>query len=523
MAEQSKPVKLYRNVDGGSSNFCIVFLSILIGLLWINYSRRNKGSAPGPFLKIPFLGHLESLLGGSDLVKKSANLRRKYGDIFSYNIIGMNTVHLCSFELINSALKKREVSSRIPFQKFSNISKVISDIYIHGLHGIVVTEGKEWQEQRRFCFKTLKNFGFGKSSMESIMHEEVINFSEQLRSESKNGPVDLANRFNVMVINVLWRIIGGKRFDYKDEKFAELVGHLNEGFSAIAPTPRLAFLFAFPFLKDWAPKLTGFENIQRGYHGVYEFLKGEIKSHQENLDLDNPKDFIDAYLIEMKKKKDNEDTSSSFYEEMGIECLFCVLHDLFLAGSETSSTFLLWSIIFLMRNPESQARIHAELDAVVEPERLAGIEDQSETPFTLAFIDEVHRMASHVPLAVQHWTSEDVEVGGFVIPADSIIIPNISEVHHDPKTWGDPEVFRPERFLDNNGQFVKNERVIPYSIGARRCPGESLAKSEIYLFLTGLLKNFSFHIPHQEEGPSLDYNFGFTLLPKAFKVDIVPR
>ena len=132
-------------------------------------------------------------------------------------------------------------------------------------------------------------------------------------------------------------------------------------------------------------------------------------------------------------------------------------------------------------------------------------------------------MASHVPLAVQHWTNEDVEVGGFVIPANSIIIPNISEVHHDPKTWGDPDVFRPEGFLDVSGQFVKSERVIPYSIGARRCPGESLAKSEIFLFLTGLLKNFSFHIPHKEDGPSLDYNFVFTLLPKSFKVDIVPR
>jgi methyl farnesoate epoxidase/farnesoate epoxidase len=84
----------------------------------------------------------------------------------------------------------------------------MSDIYIHGLHGNVVTEGKEWQEQRRFSFKTLKNFGFGKSSMESIMHEEVINFAEQLRKESENGRVDLANKFNVMVINVLWRIIG---------------------------------------------------------------------------------------------------------------------------------------------------------------------------------------------------------------------------------------------------------------------------------------------------------------------------
>jgi hypothetical protein len=90
-------------------------------LLWIKYSQRKKGSAPGPFLKIPFLGHLESLLGGSDLVKKSANLRRKYGDMFSYNIIGTNTAHLCSYELISSALKKREISPRIQFQKFSKL------------------------------------------------------------------------------------------------------------------------------------------------------------------------------------------------------------------------------------------------------------------------------------------------------------------------------------------------------------------------------------------------------------------
>jgi len=176
-----------------------------------------------------------------------------------------------------------------------------------------------------------------------------------------------------------------------------------------------------------------------------------------------------------------------------------------------------------MRHPEYQARIHAELDNVVGQDRLASIEDQSETPFTLAFIDEVHRMASHVPLAVQHWTNEDVEIGGFVVPANSIIIPNISEVHHDRDTWGDPDTFRPERFLDAEGQFSKSEKVIPYSIGTRRCPGESLAKSEIYLFLTGLLQNFAFHIPNKEKGPSLEYNFGFTLLPKAFKVDIVSR
>jgi hypothetical protein len=79
MTEQSKLVKIYKNMESGPRNLCIVFLPILIGLLWIKYSKRKKGSAPQPFLlKILFLGHLESVLGGSDLMKKSANLRRKY-------------------------------------------------------------------------------------------------------------------------------------------------------------------------------------------------------------------------------------------------------------------------------------------------------------------------------------------------------------------------------------------------------------------------------------------------------------
>ena len=219
LEDQSKIVQLYRKHQENVNIVSLVFMCIISILYILQISKRRPSSPPGPFLKIPFLGHLESLVAGSDLVKKSRNFRQKYGDIFSYNVIGINTVHLCSYKLISKALKKREVSSRIPFQKFSNINTVLSDIYIHGFHGLVVTEGKEWQEQRRFCLKTLKNFGFGKSSLETIMQEEIKNFCSDLKKDCQTGPVDLANRFNVMVINILWRIIGGKRFDYQDKKF----------------------------------------------------------------------------------------------------------------------------------------------------------------------------------------------------------------------------------------------------------------------------------------------------------------
>ena len=524
IAENSQLVKLLKNNHDLMDTLTVFLIVFVIIIYTINSSKRKRGSPPGPFLKLPLLGHLESFMMGSDLVKKSRKLRQKYGDIFSYNVVGVNTVHLCSLDLISKALKMKEVSSRIPFKKFSKIDEVLSEVYIHGYHGLVVTEGEEWREQRRFCLKTLKNFGFGKSSLETIIQEEIQKFCSQLRQECSQGSIDLSNRFNVMVINILWRIIGGKSFDYKDQQFAELVQHLNKGFSAIAPTPKLAILFAFPFLRKLFPQLTGFDVLKRGYHGVYKFLEQEIRSHMENLDMDNPKDFIDAYLIEMKKKTEEGDVKSTFFEEKGIECLFCVLHDLFLAGSETSSTFLLWSIILLLRHPEVQTKIQQELDSVVGQDRLPNIQDQVKTPYTLAFIDEVHRFASHVPLGVQHWTNKDVEINGFTIPANSIVIPNISEVHHEQQFWGSSgNEFKPERLLNEQGEYIKRTEIIPYSLGVRRCPGESLAKSEIYLSITALLQNFKFSTPDQESAPSLNYKYGFTLTPEKFNVNLTPR
>lgn len=499
----------------------IVILAVIL-LLFLTRPRKGSKRLPGPWVRLPFIGHVLPFLGGTDLVKKSKMLKSFYGDIFSYNVVGMNTVHLCSYELIREALKKQEVSSRIPFQKFPNINKVISDLYVHGFHGIVVTEGKEWQEQRRFAMKTLKDFGFGKSSMEESMHEEIRFFCDQLRKDS--GPsVDLSNSFNVLVINSLWKIIGGKRFDYTDERFGELIDYVKKGFSAIAPTPRLALLFLFPALRNWFPKLTGFDAMKKGYHGMYDFLMKEIEEHKANLDLDNPKDFIDTYLLEMQKKEDREEVDSFFYKDLGSECLFCVLCDLFLAGSETTATNLLWAVIFLMRQPDIQAKLQNELDVVVGRERLPALADQTATPYMMAVIDEVHRMASLVPLAVQHWTNQEVTVGGHVIPKDSIVVPNLWEVHHDKDTWQDPDTFRPERFLSQEGDFVKSSRVVPFSLGVRRCPGETLAKAEIYLFLSALVQQFSFRPSPGAAPPSLDYQYGFTLLPKQFTVDIQPR
>lgn len=64
-------------------------------------------------------------------------------------------------------------------------------------------------------------------------------------------------------------------------------------------------------------------------------------------------------------------------------------------------------------------------------------------------------------------------------------------VHHNPEFFSNPKTFKPDRFLDADGKFVPDERVIYFGIGKRRCVGEILGRAEAYLFAATLLQRFS--------------------------------
>ena len=103
-------------------------------------------------------------------------------------------------------------------------------------------------------------------------------------------------------------------------------------------------------------------------------------------------------------------------------------------------------------------------------------------------------------------------------------MPNLWALHTDPEKWEKPEEFRPERFLDKNGQLLpKMENYLPFSTGRRVCLGEALAKTELHMLTAMLFQKFSFFPAPGEklEGKMLDTGLG--CIPAGYKIIAKPR
>lgn len=77
-----------------------------------------------------------------------------------------------------------------------------------------------------------------------------------------------------------------------------------------------------------------------------------------------------------------------------------------------------------------------------------------------AVIRETSRISSLLPLSLFHRAVKNTTLGEYTIPANTMIITNISAMHHDPDLWGDPANFRPERFINENGELVKDKSLL---------------------------------------------------------------
>uniref|UniRef100_A0A8B9L8W3 Uncharacterized protein n=1 Tax=Astyanax mexicanus TaxID=7994 RepID=A0A8B9L8W3_ASTMX len=160
-----------------------------------------------------------------------------------------------------------------------------------------------------------------------------------------------------------------------------------------------------------------------------------------------------------EQQEANED--STFHENNMVRSTI----DLFGAGTETTANTLRWGLIYMMEYPDVQERCHEEIVRVLGFDRFPSMDDRAQLPYTLATVHEIQRYANIVPLGVIHETTQPTKLRGYHIPAGTNIMANLTAIMADKDHWKFPNTFNPENFLDEKGQFCKNDSFLPFSLG----------------------------------------------------------
>ncbi|CAH1794024.1 unnamed protein product, partial [Owenia fusiformis] len=149
-----------------------------------------------------------------------------------------------------------------------------------------------------------------------------------------------------------------------------------------------------------------------------------------------------------------------------------MIQNLLHAGITTTESIIETGILILMNYPDIQKKIQMSIDAKLGRERFPTLDDRHNLPYVDAFILETLRYTSNVPLAAPHKATKDTSLGEYFIPKDTQIWMNLFGLHHDERHFADPWIFKPERFLDKNGDVIpvdQRKMLMPFGAGRRVC------------------------------------------------------
>uniref|UniRef100_A0A8C2UTE2 Cytochrome P450 2E1 n=1 Tax=Chinchilla lanigera TaxID=34839 RepID=A0A8C2UTE2_CHILA len=172
----------------------------------------------------------------------------------------------------------------------------------------------------------------------------------------------------------------------------------------------------------------------------------------------------------------------------------------------------------------TQEKLHEEIDRVIGPTRIPAIKDRLEMPYMDAVVHEIQRFINLVPSNLPHEATQDTMFRGYLIPKGTVVIPTLDSLLYDSQEFPDPEQFKPEHFLNENGKFKYSDYFKAFSAGKRVCVGEGLARMELFLLLTAILQNFN--LKSLVEPKDIDLKpitIGFGCVPPHYKLCVIPR
>lgn len=164
-------------------------------------------------------------------------------------------------------------------------------------------------------------------------------------------------------------------------------------------------------------------------------------------------------------------------------------------GTDTVAILLEWILARMVMHPEIQAKAKSEIDNVVGKTRTVSDSDLQNLPYLSAIVKETLRV--HPPGPLLSWARlaiHDTHVGEHFIPAGTTAMVNMWAITHSTDIWPEAEVFKPERFLEEDVPILGTDlRLAPFGAGRRVCPGKAMGLATVQLWLAQMLQSFNWH------------------------------
>lgn len=480
----------------------VVILVAFLAFRWLR-KRDESRLPPGP-RAWPIVGNLPVLAGGK-ISENLVKLSSKYGSIFRLQLGSFAAVVVASPDLAQVVLKEQDaiVAGR------PNATFVAREVTYPGADLVFLSYGSSYTSLRKLLSHEL----LSKERLTEIKqvteaeYDALFNsIRHVIASKSFEGVLDLRSflySFNMNALTVtgmserLHTMPGETPGDHSlipkavnsdSEAMTDLARMVTNTLMIGDVIPSLGFLDHI-FQRRVRKRVR--DNFAICDAFLQKVLDDRRHQHQKDSMLHQerpPRDVLDILL-----------TLRTGQEEPLPDHVIKELTKLMLmAGIEPQTATTEWAMAELLRDPKLMQELQEELDRVVGTGRRVQNADLPNLPLLQAIVKETFRMHPAGPFLVPRMTTQDILLGGFQIPAKTIVLVHTYGIQHDPAVWPDPDQFLPHRFLHWQGPDVirgHDFKILPFGSGRRMCPGVNLGYALVELTLARLVHSFSWSLP----------------------------
>jgi cytochrome P450 len=424
--------------------------------------------------KTPKIPGIESFLDTKEMVKNPVQVfekyRKKLGPTFEFRFGGMRkTIVTADPDFLKYILKDNNDNyhkSHIQVKRFVEFQGV----------GLTNSHDDYWLRQRR-----LLSMGFTRSRLTEILPIQIAvlnDFMDDFDNDVANGTIDIHDQMVKFTLRSVGKSLFGSQMKKEElEKFAIAIAEIQSF---------VVKKVVQPYLLPWY----AISGQNRKYQNIRKNADQIVKNYVEERRKDPSKE---SDILELILNTPYKDTG----EFMSDETVMVEILQLLVAGNETSTTAAAWTFYLLAKHPEHIFKIREEIEAVFG-DRQVDYASLYKLHYTIAVLDEAMRINPPFWM-IDREALKDDEYQGIRIPAGTTVVPYIYGVHHNEAVWEDPDKFDPSRFDGLKGDKMHPFAHIPFGGGPRVCIGQNMAKMQILLVLSAIVRKYDFKLSDTKE------------------------